>query len=457
VTGSTTDAMTDTTTGWTGAVTGSPATSAVGGGVQLPERARGFLEHPGLGPLWDRVRDRLEHNGLAASGTITVELREDGAERLERLLSRRLTAGRVRVDLAGLDAALRSSAAAAGLVAVTAALGGPLVDRAAARAQRDATWSAVWAELDGGLAAAGLAAAPWVPAFTDGVRRSGVLTRAGADAARTAVGRAAATLAELAEGTPLTGEAELPEPRWELAELAGRTTGDAHGLDDGRLAAALLLRAVAAAAGEPAPATPAERRALWERVGVTADQVSGTVLVWGLRPPGAGPWAAAMRQRAELGLPTHLTLYELRAVAGEAPAVAGQRVFACENPQVLQAAARVGATAPLICFSGNPASAGLLLLARLVDAGADVPYHGDFDWAGIRIAARLARRGAGLWRMGADDYEAAVADLPADGRLTLTGSTTLTPWDERLAIAMSREQIAVHEEMLLTPLLDDLR
>lgn len=150
MTGSTTDAMTDTTTGWTGAVTGSPATSAVGGGVQLPERARGFLEHPGLGPLWDRVRDRLEHNGLAASGTITVELGEDGAERLERLLSRRLTAGRVRVDLAGLDAALRSSAAAAGLVAVTAALGGPLVDRAVARSgtppgrRCGRSWTAGW-------------------------------------------------------------------------------------------------------------------------------------------------------------------------------------------------------------------------------------------------------------------------------------------------------------------------
>lgn len=426
------------------------------GAPVLPERTRTWLANPALAPLWGQVRDRLERNRLAATGTITVELDEDGAGRLERLLGRRVTPGAVRVRLEALDESLRSSAAAAGLVAVTSALGGPLIDRTAAREERDAAWSAVWAELDAGLAAAGLIAAGWAPTFTEGVRRSGLLTRAGAAAARSAVGVATATLAELAEDTPLTGAAEMVEPRWELAELAGRTTGDAHGLDDGHLAAALLLRAVAAATGEPAPSTPAERRALWERVGVTTDQVSGTVLVWGLRPPGPGPWAAMMRERADQGLPTHLTLYELRA-AVEAPTTAGERVFACENPQVLQAAARAGATGPLICFSGNPASAGLLLLARLVEAGARVHYHGDFDWAGIRIAARLTRRGASLWRMNADDYAAAVAELPADGRLTLTGSPSPTPWDERLALAMSLEQIAVHEEMLLTNLLDDLR
>jgi uncharacterized protein (TIGR02679 family) len=295
-----------------------------------------------------------------------------------------------------------------------------------------------------------------VPVFTEGLRRSGLFTRAGVVAAQVAVGHAVTALAEVARGSVLAGAEQEAEPCWELAELAGTVAGDAHGLDDGRLAGALVLRAVAAAAGEPVPSSAAERRALWERAGVTTDQVSGTALVWGLRPPGPGRWAAMMRERAALGLVTHLTLQELRAVTGEPVVATGQRVFACENPQVLQAAARAGVAAPLVCFAGNPASAGLLLLGRLVDGGAQVTYHGDFDWPGVRIAARLLRRGANPWRMSAGDYLDAAAALPADARLTLSGTPVDTPWDAELAAAMRQHDLAVHEESLLPTLLADL-
>ena len=76
----------------------------------------------------------------------------------------------------------------------------------------------------------------------------------------------AAVLTALAPGTPLAGDhagGAAPdglEPRWQLAELAGRCTGDAHGLDSGRLAAQLVLRA-AAAAHLPPPVTAAARAA----------------------------------------------------------------------------------------------------------------------------------------------------------------------------------------------------
>ncbi|MPQ96383.1 TIGR02679 family protein [Modestobacter sp. I12A-02628] len=424
----------------------------------LPQRLHTYLADPSLRPLWSAVRRRLESNRLTVGGTVTVELDGDAATRLSGLIGdprRPVRPGRAQIRLDVLDDALRRSAAAAGLISVLTALDGPLTDRAADREQRQAAQTHLWALLDARLGAAGLAEAGWLPAFLDGVRRTGLLTRAGDDAAE-AIDHAGAALREVAADSVLDGGDPIPEPRWELAELAGEATGDAHGLDDDRVAAALVLRAAAAAAEEPAPSSAAERRTLWERLGVTTDQVSGTVLVWGLRPPGQGRWAAMMRERAALGLVTHLTVQELRAVAGQPLAAAGQPVHACENPQVLQAAARAGRVGPLVCFAGNPASAGLQLLARLLGDGARVAYHGDFDWPGIRITGRLLERGAVPWRMTAHDYADAVQRLPAGSRLELSGPPAPTPWEPDLAARMRRAGTAVHEESLLPTLLEDL-
>jgi len=76
-------------------------------------------------------------------------------------------------------------------------------------------------------------------------------------------------------------------------------------------------------------------------------------------------------------------------------------VHACENPQVLQAAPRAGAAGALLCFAGNPSSAGLLLLERLVASGTQVAYHGDFDWRESRSRAGccVAVRCRGGWAL----------------------------------------------------------
>lgn len=211
-----------------------------------------------------------------------------------------------------------------------------------------------------------------------------------------------------------------------------------------------MLRALAFAL-DAAPATAAaERRLLWQRVGVSTDEISGTVITWGLRPPGADRWSAMMRERATLGLVTHLTVHELRR-AGELTR-AGEVVHACENPQVLQRLAAAGVERPVACLSGNPAAAGMALLGRTV-----VRYHGDFDWPGIAIARRVFDRGARPWQFGREDYADAVDRLPADSRLDLSGRIEATPWDERLSAAMAAADVAVHEEAVVSLLLADLR
>jgi uncharacterized protein (TIGR02679 family) len=431
-------------------------------GVRLPETTRAYLADPALAPVWEAVAARLERNGLRATGTVQVPVAADTVEPLAGLLRAsgkpvKVQAGSMRLRLADLDVALRRSAAAAGVVAVLGTLrGAPLVDRAAARERERAERGDVAAALDAALVRAGLADASWAGSFVDGVRRSGLLTRAG-NAAPVAVAEAGAVLAALADAGTLQPRAGAGEAGWELAALATRCTGSAHGLDEGRVTALLVLRAAAAALGVPLPETPAGRRELWARLGVAPDLVSGTVLAWGLRPAGDDGWSVMMRQRADLSVMTHLTVHELRGPAADVDvAEPGTVVSVCENPQVLQAAVRAGAAGPLLCISGNPASAGWLLLRRLVAAGVAVRYHGDFDWPGVAIAGRLYAAGVQPWRMGAADYRAAVTQLPEGSRLPLAGSPAATGWDPALAEAMRRAQVAVHEESLLDVLLADL-
>jgi uncharacterized protein (TIGR02679 family) len=421
----------------------------------LEPRLKEYLQSESLRPLLELLRQRLERNGLRVNGVITVGLDDDGADKLGGLLGRAQQPGRVRVRLEVLDRALRASAANLGLIAVLTELGGPLVDRPATREQDRRQRADVWRSLDTALVEGGFASAGWVQEFVEGVRRSGLVARL----VDRDLAQFAAVLSTVAPGSAMglaaaSGPA-VAEPRWELAELASRCTGDAHGLDDGRVVATLVLRAIAVATRQPAPASAAERRGLWMSVGVTSDEVSGTVLTWGLRPIGDEEWAAMMRERARQGLVTHLALAELRSVPGLA--LADETVFACENPQVLQAAARARVKVPLVCFSGNPSAAALFLLQLLVSGGARVAYHGDFDWPGVAIADRLYARGAVPWRMNGADYATVAGDLAAESGLALTGAPVPTPWDPELSRLMLSRGLAVHEESLLSVLLTDLR
>lgn len=164
-----------------------------------------------------------------------------------------------------------------------------------------------------------------------------------------------------------------------------------------------------------------------------------------------------MRARADLGVVTHLTLLELRTAGGDVRlASTGSAVWVCENPQVLQAAARAGASGPLLCLAGNPAAVGWLVLRCLLANGADVRYHGNLDWSGVTIAARAIGAGARPWRLSADAYEAAVATLRPGATLPLSGQPVATAWDPALQSSMRRRGIAVHEESQLPLLLADL-
>jgi len=429
----------------------------------LPSTVRAYLTAPALTPLWAQIRTKLEGNGIEVTGAVMADLNEAAASRLAGVLGRPVMPGRRRLTLAELDAALRESAAGRGLVSVLTELTGPLRDRQQARQDADAARSELYEHVDAALAGAQLTTAAWVP---DWVRwlRSGVLTRAG-DAAPDQVSYAVAALGRLADtSAPWLRAADDPTETetgpagagWLLAELATAVAGNAHALDSDRLAGVLALRAATLATANAPARSTAQRRAMWAVLGVEADTLSATVLVWNLRPPGADAWSAMMRSRADLALVTALTLAELDTAGDVTMAAAGTVVSVCENPQVMQAAAQQRVPGTLVCLSGNPSTAGMRLLALLRRADATVRYHGDFDWPGTAVAARIFAAGATPWRMSAGDYLDAVDTLPPHRALPLTGRQVTTAWDPVLATHMRRVGLAVHEEGVLTQLLMDL-
>ena len=404
------------------------------------------LDRPGLGRLWDQVAERLQRNGLRAAGI----LRLDGLDRAERhalagLLGRPIVGDRVMVDLAGLDRRLRDSGTASGLVAAADRLRGPLVDRPGRRQARAEAATQVWATGRRALDDIGLGAAPWVEPWLEGLRRAGSLGRVRPERAERALATAVRCVGALPRHTG--------DPPCGRGELASLFTGDAHGLDDGSLVGAVVLRAAAAIARTPYPPSAAGRRALWRSMGVITDEVSTTALTTGLRSNGDS-W---LDDRTGAGWESHLTARDLRRLDLACPV--GGVVHVCENPRVLEAALDAGCHKAVVCTLGQPTVVVTSLLAQLRAAGAELRYHGDFDWPGITIANLLVgTHQCRPWRFAAVDYLDALARLaPVVAELPLLGAQPVAAcWDERLTQAMATAGRAIHEELLLADLLADL-
>ena len=101
-----------------------------------------------------------------------------------------------------------------------------------------------------------------------------------------------------------------------------------------------------------------------------------------------------------------------------------------------------------------PAAAQQTLLRQLIERGANLAYHGDFDWAGIRIGNFVMRElQASPWRFSAQDYDVASAGtagtLPGSGRVDAS-------WDSRLSEAMCTRRKSIHEEAVWEIMIADL-
>ncbi len=377
-------------------------------------------------PAWAWLRTRLRKR-LAAGRELpaVVVLREPSAEQrraANALFATPGATGPVRVRLNALASVLREAGLAGDVPQALITIDGPIPDRLAETARDRATWEAVDTR-----------ARARIPDPHDrlpAIAAAGLWRRMSAgDAAQAAVWIDA--LAAI-----LTGCDGL-----HLAELAARVTGDAHALDRGTPLGRLAVRLLGG--------DDESWRETWQRAGVAVGETTSTVLTLGLRWA-RGPLAAAWNAHAAAHEPLVLTARMLDADCAPAPVA---RLFVCENPTVLEAAARRGCHAPLVCIAGQPGAAALALLTRCETS--EICYHGDFDWAGITIANGLARRLSRFrpWRFTAEDLRAAAA-LPGP---PLVGDGVMPTWDHTLHAVLQARGHALHEESVLDDLLQDLR
>ena len=396
------------------------------------------LDRPALRPLWQAVHERLS-SGRPVSRVRIGPLDDEQRGALADLLGLdRLPDIRPLVSLARLEEAV-AGAGGHTLRDIVAGIVGPLDDRAAARQRRNDQRANLWAWLDGHeTVRAQPALSEWVAHC-----RSGGLVDGSVPRTRDLLSSALAVLAA------------LPAQAEPLPVFSARVVdGDSHALDDGTRLSSLVLRALSVVYGAEMPANSQERRAMWARAGVADDELSGTVLVAGLRMPGDGVLSRITSACAEAGHAASLTLAQLRNPGGLHLSAAPLHIT--ENPSVMALALRRFGPGcpPLVCTSGWPNSAAVHLLRMLADHGAALRYHGDFDGEGIRIAAYvLDKTPAVPWRLTAADYREAVTRTlhgPAVGRLTAA------PWDPALAPAMAEHGSAVLEETVADLLLDDL-
>jgi uncharacterized protein (TIGR02679 family) len=401
-----------------------------------------LLGRPELEGLLGRLERRLRL-GQPLTGIITLA-DPDPPERsaIDQLMGRPPSSGEtLSVNLDQLERTLREAGLCDDLPEAVEAIIGQTPNERAQRLAVAAQWEALFASLR-----AALEPLPQYLPWLDKLAAAGQLKR---------LSRSEPAIARVLVEQAIAVLSQLPQPLMPLPELAAKITGDSHALDAGQPLSSLCLGAICADLGLARPATAQERRRTWEAVGVALDELSAPVLALNLRFEGESPLARFLNAMADIAEPCYLTLRQLRGSAGAiAPVVAGADVFICENPAIVAAAThRLGRrSAPLVCISGQPASAARLLLTRLSEAGARLRYHGDFDWPGLHIANLLHRRhNVSAWRMSVADYTAA-----ARPGTPLRGRPVEADWDANLANAMRKRGVAVLEESVVDQLLADL-
>jgi uncharacterized protein (TIGR02679 family) len=244
----------------------------------------------------------------------------------------------------------------------------------------------------------------------------------------------------------------LPAAAVPLAELAAETTADTHGLDVGQPLSTLVLRAIARLQGLEPPSDTETRRQIWAAAGVLCDELSAPVLVLNLPALGATTTARALALHADTGEPYRISTRQLLRALLRFPSTL-VRVFVCENPTVVAAAAdRLGPRcAPLVCTDGQPKTAFRTLAGQLASSGVILHYHGDFDWPGIQMANLVIQRhDAQPWRMAPEDYLRGPSGPP------LEGEPVAASWSKALTAQMRNRGSAVQEEHVLPELLGDL-
>jgi uncharacterized protein (TIGR02679 family) len=234
----------------------------------------------------------------------------------------------------------------------------------------------------------------------------------------------------------------LPAAGIPRSQIAAELLGDAHGLDSARPVATLTLAVLRSRSSADAD----DDRDTWAAVGILVNELARPVLFMNVKCSGL-PFSSGEPQYASL-----------RLLARRPPdwAVAGRPVLVCENPNLVAILAdRLGTACPsVVCVDGHLGAAQRTILKQLKSSGANLRYHGDYDWPGISIANYvIAKYGAVPWHFSAADYVAAAESAPQLAA-PLSGRSVVASWDEDLTAAMTRTGIKIEEEAIAHRIID---
>jgi uncharacterized protein (TIGR02679 family) len=234
----------------------------------------------------------------------------------------------------------------------------------------------------------------------------------------------------------------LPAVGAPRAQIAAELLGDAHGLDSARPVATLTLAVLRSRSSTDT----GDDRDTWAAVGILVNELARPALF--LNVPYSGlPVSPGEPQYASL-----------RLLARRPPdwAVASRPILVCENPNLVAILADQLGTAcpPVVCVDGHLGAAQRTILKQLKESGADLRYHGDYDWPGISIANYvIGKYGAVPWHFSAADYVAAAESAPQLA-IPLSGRPVIASWDADLTTAMIKTGIKIEEEAIAERIID---
>lgn len=323
----------------------------------------------------------------------------------------------ITIDVAEIDRALSDAGIAPSLRAALERLDGPIVHRETELSRIRDRWASVLSScLHRDLVA-----------YLSSPLNSGVLKRLSGNQSDFA-----SVICRQTEGILV----RLPAAGVPRAQIAAELLGDAHGLDSARPVATLTL----AVLRNRSSADTGDDRDTWAAVGILVNELARPALFMNM-PCSGLPVSSGEPQYASL-----------RLLARRPPdwAMAGRAILVCENPNLVAILAdRLGtACPPVVCVDGHLGAAQRTILKQLKASGADLRYHGDYDWPGISIANNvIAKYGAVPWHFSAADYIAAAESAPQLAA-PLSGRPVVASWDEDLTAAMTRTGIKIEEEAI---------
>ena len=442
---------------------------------QRAQRAANFFRQRGLERVVEAARTAFWRNGGPVGKLVIADATDAEHSGLAALSGRQIGHGALKIKLADLDDWLGRSGFVCSLEALlTAYFGEPPSSRAEERAHAEQTaaqhrlcWQRAFTETAETLSVDapgrrwlldGTHGIPWL------IRRFQSASLGSLTEKRSLVHTVAKALSHL----------PLQEPR-RLAAFANDLAGHPHAFDPDQEAGRLLLyglldlfgsaAGIESSAGERLSA--ADRRALFEQVGLLSETVSSTVVVFNLiaatHPDGTPEPRQAGRPLVEV-----LPLREL--LRRSSVSAASTDVFLVENPVVfedlvdaLEVATNDIPTPTVVCTAGwlNAAAWRLLEMFVAADAAVRFWYSGDFDLAGLRIAASLAARYPDRfrpWRLGAADYRMSLRDAgTAATKADLRQLESIAPLFPELVVALGVAGRWAFQEALTASLLEDLQ